>query len=74
MTPPPSDYQTDQLRRLNAYVSQYGRPLPVVWRVGAPESDVPPVWRELDDLGLVKVARLREVVVVKPVELYEVPA
>lgn len=67
MTPPLTDYQADQLRRLGEQVeANHGRPLCVVHRIGVPESDVPPVWAELAELGLVKVTRSSDQITVKP--------
>lgn len=71
--PPLSDYQADQLRRLEDYVEAYSRPLVVVYRLGVPESDVPPVWRELGELGVVKVTRSGDTISVRPVPAKDRP-
>lgn len=69
----PTDYQADQLRRLQDHMRNYGQPLVVVCRVGVPESDVPPVWTQLAELGLVKVTRSSERVSVSPVAAEDRP-
>lgn len=53
---PLTEHQADQLRRLTETVDHYpamqGK-LAVVWLQGVREDDVPMVYRELRDLGLV---------------------
>lgn len=57
-TPPLTEHQADQLRRLKDTLAQYlsmeGK-LAVVHQGGVRETDVPEVYRELQGLGLVTI-------------------
>jgi hypothetical protein len=72
--PPPSgltEYQADQLRRLTDQIEQHPNrshpgQLCVVARQGVTEREVPPVWRELAELGAVKVTRTTDRILVRP--------
>lgn len=58
MTPPLTDHQADQLARLKATLAAYPAMqggYAVVYQQGCRESDVPEVYRELAELGLVTI-------------------
>lgn len=58
MTPPLTDHQADQLARLKATLVAYPAMqggFAVIYQQGCRESDVPEVYRELAELGLVTI-------------------
>jgi hypothetical protein len=71
---PPAEltaYQADQLARLTDQIERYPNPshpgaLCVVARQGVQEREVPPVWRQLADLGVVEVTRRTDRILVRP--------
>lgn len=58
MTPPLTDHQADQLDRLKAILAAHPQMhggYAVVYQQGCRETDVPEVYRELAELGLVTI-------------------
>lgn len=65
-----TDYQADQLRRLRELVATYphmAAGYAVVLQKGVTEADVPAVYRELRDLGLVTITIADSTARVRPV-------
>lgn len=61
-----NDYQADQLRRLSESCEAWPNHTRSGMAVSIDSTDIPPVWRELEELGKVKVATATGVVFVKP--------
>jgi hypothetical protein len=70
VTPPLTDYQADQLRRLTDTLERYpgmDGAYAVCYCQGVRETDVPEVYRELRDLGVVTISFSDSIARVRPV-------